>query len=400
MTQDNDAVMVSAARTAIGKFGGALKEVRASRLGAHVMKEALGRAGDLDPGLVDDVVFGDCVQCFDEANTARTASLVAGIPHHVPAFTIQRQCSSSMQALNCGVQQIRCGDSEIVMVGGVESMSSAPYYMADARWGMRLMNQEVTDSVWEMLHSGSRLLGEPMIMGVTAENLADKYSISREDQDRLALESHRKAEAAIVEGRFRDEIVPFPVPVKKGEPAMFEQDEHPRLGLRMEDLTRLKPVFRKDGTVTAGNSSGLNDGAAAAVLMSRGKAREMGLTPLAVVKAHAVAGVEPHLMGYGPVPSTRKVLAKTGMDLKDVQLIELNEAFAAQYLACERSLGLDRSITNVNGSGIGLGHPVGCTGLRIVVSLVYEMARRDVEVGLATLCVGGGMGMSTILVRE
>lgn len=400
MSRENDVVIVAAARTAIGKFGGALKDVRASRLAAHVMQEALRRADNLDPSLLDDVILGDCIQCFDEANTARTAALMAGIPYQVPAFTVQRQCSSSMQALNSGVQQIRVGDSQIVLVGGVESMSSGPYYMANARWGMRLMNHEVTDAVWEMLHSGSRLLGEPMIMGITSENLAAKYGISREAQDQVALESHGKAEAAIKAGRFKDEIIPFELPGKKGQKVVFDQDEHPRFGLEMEDLARLKPAFKPDGTVTAGNSSGLNDGAAAAILMTRKRANELGLTPMARIVAHAVAGCEPHLMGYGPVPSTQKALKKAGMTLKDIQLIEVNEAFAAQYIACEQGLGLDRSITNVNGSGVGLGHPVGCTGLRIVISLVHEMARRNLEVGLATLCVGGGMGMTTIIARD
>jgi acetyl-CoA C-acetyltransferase len=400
VSQDNDVVIVSAVRTAIGKFGGALKDVKASRLAAHVMKEVLHRANDLDPMLLDDIVLGECIQCFDEANTARTAALMAGIPFQVPAFTVQRQCSSSMQALNSGVQQIRAGDSEIVLVGGVESMSSGPYYLPGARWGMRLMNQEVVDSVWEMLHSGSRILGEPMVMGITSENLAAKYNISREAQDQVALESHNKAEAAIKAGRFKDEIIPFELPGKKGQPQVFDQDEHPRFGLKMEDLSRLKPVFRPDGTVTAGNSSGLNDGASAAILMTRKKARELGLTPMARILTHAAAGVEPHLMGYGPVPSTQKALKKAGMTLKDIQLIEVNEAFAAQYISCEMGLGLDRSIVNVNGSGVGLGHPVGCTGLRLVISLVYEMARRNQEVGLATLCVGGGMGMTTLVARD
>lgn len=400
MSKENDVVIVSAVRTAIGKFGGALKGVRATQLGAHVMKEAIQRAGNLDPGLIEEVVFGDCVQCFDEANTARTALLVAGLPPHIPAFTVQRQCASSMQALASGVQQIRCGDAEVVLVGGVESMSSAPYYLGNARWGMRLTNHEVTDAMWEMLHSGSRLLGDPMIMGVTAENLAEKYGISREDQDQLALESHHKAEAAIKAGRFKEEIVPLEVAGEKGSNVVFQQDEHPRFGLTLEDLARLKPVFKKNGTVTPGNSSGLNDGGAAAILMTRKRARELGLTPMACIAAQAAAGVEPHLMGYGPVPSTEKVLKKAGMQVNDLQLIEVNEAFASQYIACERGLGLDRTITNVNGSGVGLGHPVGCTGLRIVISLVYEMARRNLEVGLATLCVGGGMGMSTIVIRD
>lgn len=400
VNRDNDVVIVAAARTAIANFGGALKDIRASQMAAHVMQEALRRANNLDPNLISDVIAGDCVQCFDEANTARTAALMANLPDHVPAFTVQRQCSSSMQALNSGVQQIRCEDSDIVLAVGVESMSSAPYYMANARWGMRLMNHEVTDAVWEMLHSGSRILGEPMIMGITAENLAEKYNISRQDQDQLALESHNKAEAAIRGGRFKDEIVPFEIPAKKGQKEIFEQDEHPRFGLTLDDLAKLKPVFRKDGTVTAGNSSGLNDAAAAAILMTRNRAQELGLTPMARIVTHAVAGVEPHLMGYGPVPSTQKALKKAGITIKDIQLVEVNEAFAAQYIACERGLGLDRTITNVNGSGIGLGHPVGCTGLRIVLSLIYEMVRRDLELGLATLCVGGGMGMTTIVARD
>jgi acetyl-CoA C-acetyltransferase len=306
-----------------------------------------------------------------------------------------------MQALAFAAQAIKAGDAEIIMVVGVESMSSAPYYIGKARWGLRLMHHEITDSLWEALHSGSRLLGTPMIMGETAENLAEKYGISREDQDQLALESHHKAEAAIKAGRFKDEIVPIEVPgPKKGEKIIFEQDEHPRFGLKIEDLAKLPPVFKKNGTVTAGNSSGINDGAAAALVMTRRKARELGLEPMGRIVTTAVAGVEPHLMGYGPVPATEKALKKAGMTLKDIQLIELNEAFAAQYLACERGLGIDRSITNVNGSGISLGHPVGCTGLRIVVSLLHEMRRRDLEVGLATLCVGGGMGMTTIVARD
>lgn len=400
MSHDRDVVIVSAARTPIGKFGGSLKDVRASSLLALVMKEVLKRAGNPDPSILDEVVTGDCAQCFDEANTARTAMLKAGLPVEIPAHTIQRQCASSMQALAAAAQMIKAGDADVVLVGGVESMSSAPYYLPNARWGMRLMNHEVVDSVWEMLHSGSRLLGSPMIMGQTAENLADKYGISRREQDEVALRSHHNAEAAIKEGRFKDEIVPVEIPGPKGKTTVFEQDEHPRFGLTLEDLAKLKPVFKKDGTVTAGNSSGLNDGAAAALVMTRAKAKEMGLEPLARIVATAAAGVKPEYMGYGPVPATEKVLKKAGMTLKDIQLIELNEAFAAQYIACERGIGFDRAIANVNGSGIGLGHPVGCTGLRIVVSLAYEMARRDLSVGLATLCVGGGMGMATLVARD
>ena len=400
MNKENEVVIVGAVRTAIGKFGGTLKNVKASVLASHVIREVLRRTGDLDPSLLDEVILGDCIQCPDEANTARTAALIAGLPFQVPAFTVQRNCSSSMQALVSGVQQIRSGDADVVLVGGVESMSCGPYYLPSARWGMRLMNQEVVDGVWEVLHCGSRIIGEPMVMGVTAENLAAKYSISREDQDQVALESHNKAEAAITAGRFKDEIVPIDVSQKGKQAKAFAQDEHPRFGLTMEDLSKLKPAFKPDGTVTAGNSSGLNDGAAAVVIMTRKKAFELGLSPMAKVVSFAAAGVEPHLMGYGPVPATRKALSKAGMTRGDIQLIELNEAFASQYLACERSLDLDRSITNVNGSGIGLGHPVGCTGLRIIVSLIFEMQRRNLETGMASLCVGGGMGMTTILVRD
>ena len=400
MNKDTDVVIVAAARTAIGTFGETLREVRAHKLAAHVMREVLKRANNLDPNVVSDVIVGDCLQNVDEANTARVAALAAGIPPQVTAFTVQRNCASSMQALISGTQQILCQDSDVVLVAGVESMSSAPYYLDKARWGMRLRNHEVIDSVWEALHSGSRILGESMIMGITAENLAEKDDISREDQDQVALESNNKAEAAIKAGLFAEEIVPMEVSGDKGESVVFLQDEHPRFGLTIGDLAKLKPVFKKDGTVTAGNSSGINDGAAAAVIMTRKRAKELGLTPLARIVNHSIAGVEPQYMGYGPVPATEKVLKKAGMTLKDVQLIELNEAFAAQYLACERKLGIDRDITNVNGSGISLGHPVGCTGLRIVVTLVYEMIRRDVNVGLATLCVGGGMGMATIVARE
>ena len=399
MKKNDDVVIVSAARTPIGDFGGSLSSIRAHELGAVVMNEVLSRAG-LSGEVVSDVIFGDCCQVPDEANTARTAMLKAGLPHEVPAVTIQRQCSSAMQAMAFGAQQIHCGDSDVVLAGGVESMSNAPYVLMTARWGQRLRNGEMTDSMWEMLHSGSRVLGDAFIMGETAENLAKKYDISREDQDIVSLRSHQNAEAAIKAGKFKDEIVPVPVPQRKGDPIMVDTDEHVRMGLTMADLSKLKPAFDKNGTVTAGNSSGLNDGAAAVLLMRRDKAQDLGLTPLAKIVGFAVAGVDPKLMGYGPVPSTQKALAKTGIDLKDVQLIELNEAFAAQYLSVERGLGLNREITNVNGSGIGLGHPVGCTGARIIISLMYEMARRDLTLGLAALCVGGGMGMTTIIERD
>jgi acetyl-CoA C-acetyltransferase len=306
-----------------------------------------------------------------------------------------------MQALAFGVQQIKAGDSQIVLAGGVESMSSAPYVLMTARWGHRLTHGQMTDAMWEMLHSGSNLLEKKgYIMGQTAENLAQKYNISREEQDIIALRSHNNAEAAIKAGKFKDEIVPVPIPQKKGEPRLVDTDEHVRLGLTMADLAKLFPAFNKEGSVTAGNSSGLNDGAAAVIITTRARAQELGLNPLARIVAQTAAGVDPKLMGYGPVPSTEKCLKRAGMTLNDIQLIEVNEAFAAQYLACEKGLGLNREITNVNGSGIGLGHPVGATGVRIIITLMYEMARRNLSVGLATLCVGGGMGMTTIIERD
>ena len=400
MKSKQDAVIVAMGRTAIGDFGGSLAKVRAHDLAAQVMTAVLGQSG-VDPALLDDVILGDCMQCPDEANTARTAMLKAGIPVDVPAVTIQRQCSSAMQALGMAATYIKAGEYELALAGGVESMSNAPYVSYDTRWGARLTHKGLQDSMWEMLHSGSPLLDPPgYIMGQTAENLARKYEISREDQDEVALRSHNNAEAAISVGKFKDEIVPIAVPQRKGDPKIFDTDEHVRLGLAMGDLSRLKPAFAKDGTVTAGNASGLNDGSAICLVASRAKAEELGLTPLAKIHSFAVAGCPPELMGWGPVPSTQKLLKKTGVSLSDIELIELNEAFAAQYLACERGLDLNREITNVNGSGVGLGHPVGCTGAHIVISLLGEMKRRGLNLGLATLCVGGGMGMSMLVENE
>ncbi|MDF1555620.1 MAG: acetyl-CoA C-acyltransferase, partial [Deferrisomatales bacterium] len=354
-----DVVIVSGCRTAIARFGGSLKDLRAHQLAGVAMEEALRRAG-IAKDQLDEVIVGDCIQCFDEANTARTAALAIGIPVEVPAYTVQKQCSSSMQALNSARHQIVAGDAEVVLVAGTESMSNAPYVLPDARWGQRLMDGKLVDSVWEMLHSGSAFLPERMIMGQTAENLARKYSISRAEQDAVALRSHANAEAATTSGRFKDEIVPVTLKTRKGE-SVFATDEHTRLGLTLGDLAKLKPAFATDGSVTAGNASGLNDGAAAAVVMTRARAETLGIQPLAKVVAQTSAGVDPALMGYGPVPAVEKLLAKTGMGLSEIGLFEVNEAFAAQYLACEKGLGLDREKVNVNGSGIGLGHPVGCT---------------------------------------
>ncbi len=393
---NKEAVILSACRTPVGSFGQSLKDVKAFQLGAIVMQEAIRRAG-VAGDMLDDVIFGDCIQTSEEANTARTAALKAGIPVEVPATTIQRQCASGMQATIFGSQQIMSGDSDLVLVGGCESMSNAPYVLKNARWGYRLTHGEMTDSMWELLHSGSGLLGEPFIMGQTAENLAEKYNISRQDQDQVAFESHKKAIAAIEAGRFKEEIIPVPVPQRKGEPKMFTTDEHPRRDVSLESLAALKPAFKKTGTVTAGNSSGLNDGAAAMIIASVETAEKLGKKPLARIAGNAIAGCEPHLMGYGPVPAVQKLLKKTGKKLGDIGLFECNEAFAAQYLSVERGLGLDRSIVNVNGSGIALGHPVGCTGARLIVSLIHEMKRRNTQWGIATLCVGGGMGAAVLI---
>jgi acetyl-CoA C-acetyltransferase len=388
-------------RSAIGDFGGALKSVRAHALGAQVIKGVLKQVPNLELELLDDVILGDCIQCPDEANTARTTALAAGIPASVPAVTVQRQCSSAMNAVGLASSMIRVGDADLILAGGVESMSNAFYCLPQARWGARLQHGQMMDSMWELLHSGSTLLDKPgYIMGQTAENLARKYDISRTAQDEIALRSHQNAAAAVKTGKFTDEIIPIAVPQRKKDPLIFDTDEHIRAGLTMNDLSRLRPVFAKDGTVTAGNASGLNDGAAVMLLAQRKKAEELGLPIIGRIHSYAAAGCDPKIMGWGPVPATEKLLKKSGVALKDIELIELNEAFAAQYLACEQGLGLNREITNVNGSGVGLGHPVGCTGARIAISLLNEMKRRSLNLGLATLCVGGGMGMSMLIENE
>jgi acetyl-CoA C-acetyltransferase len=390
-----DVVIVSAVRTAIGDFGGVFKDVLSADLGVVAAKAAIERAG-IDPAIFDDVLVGNCFMRSDEINVARVIALKAGVPVEVPAATIQRQCSSSMQALVFGAQQIQTGDSDVVLIGGVESMSNVPYVMKNARWGLRMRHHEITDGLWEGLTDP---IGGFM-MGITAENLAEKYNITREEQDEVAFTSHQRAAAAQKAGRFDEEIVPVPVPQRRADPKMISLDEHIRPDITLEALAKMRPAFKKDGgTVTAGNSSGINDGASAAVIMSADKARELGLTPMARLVSHAAAGVEPELMGYGPVPATKKALERAGKTVQDVGLWEINEAFAAQYMAVEKLLELDRGITNVNGSGVALGHPVGCTGLRIIVSLIHEMARRDVKLGGASLCVGGGMGKTVILER-
>jgi acetyl-CoA C-acetyltransferase len=390
--KDNDALIISAARTPIGDFGGAFRDLSAVQLAALVVREAVRRAG-ADNGQIDDVIFGCCIQNADELPLGRLAALKAGLPFTVPGVTVQRNCASGMQSVVYGAQQILLGDASIIVAGGAESMSTVPYFLKTARWGQRLQHGMMRDGVWDGLtdaHTG-------LIMGMTAENLAEKYRISRQEQDEIALRSHHNVEAASREGRFKEEILPISVPQRKGEPLIVDTDEHFRPGLTMNDLKRLKPAFKNDGTVTAGNSSGINDGAAALVLMSAARARDLGCKPMARIVSYSTAAVEPELMGYGPVPATRKALQKAGLALSDIQLIECNEAFAAQYMACEKLLGWNREIVNVNGSGIGLGHPIGCTGARIITTLLYEMRRRASTIGLATLCVGGGMGMAIIV---
>jgi acetyl-CoA C-acetyltransferase len=391
--EKRDAVIVAAARTAIGTYGGTLKDIRATELTAPLMKEVIARAG-VDAGLIDDVMWGCCYQrTKDETNMARVSSLKAGIPVEVPAFTIHRTCTSAIQAVVSASQAIKLGDASVVLAGGTESMSTVPYTLDGLRWGVKMNHVELRDAMWD----GLTQLGTGSGMGMTAENLAEKYNISREDQDELAYTSQMRAVSAIKEGRFKDEIMPFEIAQRRGNPKIFDTDEHPRADTTVESLAKLRPAFKKDGTVTAGNASGMNDGAAGVLLMSSEKAEQLGLTPLAKIISYGVAGVDPDIMGYGPVPATHKALAKADLTMDDIDLIEANEAFAAQYLAVERELKLDRQITNVNGSGIALGHPVGCSGVRLMVTLLYEMKKRESKLGLATLCSGGGMGMSIII---
>ena len=393
MTKLKDVVIVAAARSAIGSFGGMFKEVMAHELGVAVAKEVLARA-QIDPALVEDVIVGNCMMRTDEINIARVIALKAGLPVTSTAMTIQRQCASGMQAIFSGMQQIMTGDAEVILAGGVESMSNVPYILKGARWGSRMGHVETTDALIEGLNDP---IGH-FHMGVTAENLAEKYNISREEQDELALTSHQRALAAMDAGRFKEEIVPYLHTTRKGTTTL-DTDEHPRRETTLARLASLKPAFKKGGTVTAGNASGLNDGAAMMILMSEERAKALGAPILAKITAYSKAGVEPELMGYGPVPAVKKLLERAGKTLADIQLIEVNEAFAAQYIACEKGLELDRAITNVNGSGISLGHPVGATGCRITTTLLYELRRRNLHTGLATLCVGGGMGAAILIER-
>lgn len=390
-----DVYIVSACRTAIGEFGGGFKDTRADDLAMAVAQEAVKRAG-IKKSSVEDIIWGECHQQLDRCNTARVMAMKAGFPKEVPGVTISKVCTSAMRAIIFGTQMIRLGDAEIILAGGVESMSSAPFVLRTARWGQRLQHGVMADTVWE----GLTCAIARVLMGSTAENLAEKYAISRQEQDEVALRSQQNACNAIAQGKFKEEIVPVSIPQRKGPPKVIDTDEHPRPNLTMSDLAKLPPIFKEGGTVTAGNASGINDGAAAVVLMSGKKAKELGIRPMARVVAYAVAGVEAELMGYGPVPATQKILKQTGLTLDQIDLIEVNEAFAAQYLVVEKLLGLSREKTNVNGSGIALGHPVGCTGARITVTLLYEMMRRDLKRGLATLCGMGGVATGLLIERE
>jgi len=388
-----EVVIVSATRTPIGDFGGSLKEVSATSLAMAVIQSSLQRAG-IEKKAVEQVIMGNCFEPLDQ-NVARIAAVKSGLPLETPGFTIVVNCASAMQAIICGTQAIRDSDVDAVITGGVESMSNAPYILTTTRWGQRLQHGQLIDMLWKAMQEYPIGAG----MGLTAENLAEKYGISREEQDKFSLLSQQRASKAVREGRFKDEITPVSIPQKKGEAKIVDTDEHPRPDVTLEKLAKLPPLFKKDGTVTAGNSSGLNDAAAVTVLMSKEKAKEVGLKPLAKILGYAIVGVDPSYMGIGPVPATKKVLSKTGLSLKDIQLIEINEAFAAQYLSCERELGFNRDIVNVNGSGIALGHPVGATGCRLVVTLIHEMAKRNLTLGLATLCVGGGLGFAVVIER-
>ncbi len=389
-----EVVIIDAVRTPVGSFGGSLTGIPAVELGTIVVKELIKRTG-IDPSLVDELIFGCVLQAGQGQNVARQVLIRSGIPQAVPAMTINKVCASGLRSVSLAAQTIKAGDAEIVIAGGTENMSAAPYAINKARWGARMNDDKLVDI---MIHDGLWEIFNNYHMGVTAENVAEQYKLSREDQDALGLMSQQRAEKAIKEGRFKDEIVPVLIPQRKGDPKVFDTDEHPRLGTTQEGLTKLKPAFKKDGTVTAGNASGINDGAAAILVMSADKAKELGLKPMVKIVSYASAGVDPKVMGLGPIPATKKALEKAGLTLADIDLIEANEAFAAQTCAVGKDLGFDMDKVNVNGGAIALGHPIGASGARIFTALLHEMKKRDnVKKGLATLCVGGGMGAAIVV---
>ncbi len=390
-----DVVIVGAARTAIGSFGGSLKGIPARQLGAICIKEALSRAG-VAPELVEEVIMGNVLQAGLGQNVARQMSLDAGIPKEVPAMTINKVCGSGLRAVELAAQIIKAGDADIIVAGGAENMSAAPYAIPSGRWGARMFDAKmvdvmVNDGLWDAFNNYH--------MGITAENVAEQWGLTREELDEFSLASQQKAEAAIKAGKFKDEIVPVVIPQRKGDPKVFDTDEHPKFGSTIEGLAKLKPAFKKDGgVVTAGNASGINDSGAAVVVMSAEKAEELGIKPLVKIVSYASAGVDPKIMGVGPIYATQKALAKAGLEVKDLDLYEANEAFAAQSVAVGKDLGFDLEKLNVNGGAIALGHPIGASGCRILISLIYEMLKReDCKKGLATLCIGGGMGTAMIV---
>lgn len=391
-------VVVSAKRTAIGNFGGVFKNVSAVQLGVEVLKAILHETG-LQGEQVDEVIMGNVCGAGHGQNVARQISIHGGIPDHIPAYTVNKVCGSGMKAVSLAKMMIAAGEADIILAGGTENMSQIPYASMDARWGARMGNKDLVDL---MIRDGLSDIFNDYHMGVTAENLAEKYNISREEQDRFATESQNKTEKAISSGRFKDEIVPITIPQRKGDPIVVDTDEMPRKGVTVESLAKLRPAFKKDGTVTAANSSGINDGAAILLLMSEEKARELDLPILATFVDSASGAVDPAIMGFGPVPAIKKLFQKSGWNLADIELVELNEAFAAQSLAVLKGLEqegigkLDPSIINVNGGAISLGHPIGASGARIIVTLLHEMRKRKITKGLAGLCIGGGMGIASL----
>ncbi|HZK02147.1 MAG TPA: acetyl-CoA C-acetyltransferase [Anaerovoracaceae bacterium] len=390
-----EVVIVSAARTPIGSYGGALKNVPAVELGTIAVKEAIKRA-KISPDMVDEVILGSVLQGGLGQNVARQVSVAAGIPIEVPSMTLNKVCGSGLRTVSLAAQIIKAGDADIIIAGGCENMSAAPYFAPNVRWGARMGDTKLIDM---MVHDGLTDIFNKYHMGITAENIVEQWGITRQELDEFAANSQQKAEAAIKAGRFKDEIIPVEIPQRKGDPVIFDTDEFPRHGCTVEGISKLRPAFRKDGVVTAANSSGINDSGAALVVMSKEKADELGLKPLATIKSYASAGVDPTIMGIGPVPSSQKALEKADLKVDDMDLIEANEAFAAQSVAVGRDLGFDASKLNVNGGAIALGHPIGASGARILITLLYEMQKRDSKYGLATLCIGGGQGTAMIVER-
>ena len=390
------AVIVSAVRTPVGSYGGVFKNTSAVELGKIAVKAALERAG-VNPDTVDEVIYGNVLQAGQGQNVARQVAIGAGIPDHVTSYTINKVCGSGLKTVALAAQAIKAGDAEVVVVGGTENMSMAPYLLPNNRWGQRMGNGQVIDY---MVNDGLTDIFNNYHMGITAENIVEKYGLTREEQDELACKSQNRAEKAIKEGRFKDEIIPVEIPQRKGDPIVVDTDEFPKFGTTMETLGKLRPAFKKDGSVTAGNSSGINDGAAAFVVMSEDKAKELGLKVMAEIVSYASGGVDPAIMGTGPIPASKKALDKAGLGIEQIDLIEANEAFAAQALSVAKDLNFDMDKVNVNGGAIAIGHPIGASGARILVTLLHEMEKRDNKLGLATLCIGGGQGISMVVKRK